>query len=58
MSINRHIINHEIKLMEMGGREEILLKRETTISIVLELPLARIATSLVYPSLEWTSICR
>jgi hypothetical protein len=29
MSINRHIINHEMKLMEMGGREEILLERET-----------------------------
>jgi hypothetical protein len=37
MSINKHIINHEIKLMEMGGREEILLKKETTISIVLKL---------------------
>jgi hypothetical protein len=30
MSINKHIINHEMKLMEMGGREEILLERETT----------------------------
>jgi hypothetical protein len=27
MSINRYIINHEMKLMEMGGREEILLER-------------------------------
>jgi hypothetical protein len=44
MSINRHIINHEIKLIEMGGREKILLKRETKISIILELPPASIAT--------------
>jgi hypothetical protein len=58
MSINKHIINHEIKLMEMGGREEILLKRETTISIVLKLSSASIARSLIYPSLEWTGICR
>ena len=54
MSIKRYIINHEIKLMEMGGREEILLKRETTISIILKLPSASIAKSLIYPSLEWT----
>jgi hypothetical protein len=58
MSINRHIINHEIKLMNMGGREEILLKRETTISIFLELLPEIIATSPIYPYLEWTGICR
>jgi hypothetical protein len=58
MSINRHIINHEIKLMEMGGREEIPLKRETSISIILELLPGSIATSPIYPSLKWTSICR
>jgi hypothetical protein len=58
MSINKHIINYEIKLMEMGQREEILQKRETTISIVLKLPSARTTTSLIYPSLEWTRICR
>jgi hypothetical protein len=34
MSINTHIIDHEIKLMKMGGREEILLERETTIPII------------------------
>jgi hypothetical protein len=45
MSINRHIINHEIKLMKMGGREEIPLKRGTTISIILERSPASIATS-------------
>jgi hypothetical protein len=38
MSINRRIINHEIKLMEMGGREVILLER--------------MATSLINPSLK------
>jgi hypothetical protein len=32
-----------MKLMKMGGREEILLERETIISIVLELLLASIA---------------
>jgi hypothetical protein len=42
--------------MEMGGREEILLKRETTISIILELLLASIATKPVYPSLEWNRL--
>jgi hypothetical protein len=54
MRIKIYIINHEIKLMEMGGKGEILLKTETTISIVLELSLASIATSPIYPSLEWT----
>jgi len=58
MSIKRHIINHEIKLMEMGGREEIPLKGETTSSIVLEISLASIATSLIYPSLKGDTICR
>jgi hypothetical protein len=57
MSINKHIINHEIKLMEMGGRGEILLKRETTISIILEVSPVGIATCPNYPYLEWTSIC-
>jgi hypothetical protein len=55
MSINTHIINHEIKLMEMGGREEILLERETTISII---PPESIATSLINPSLKRATICR
>jgi hypothetical protein len=54
MSIKIHIMNHEIKLMEIGGREEISLKGETTISIVLELSLASISSSPIYPSLEWT----
>jgi hypothetical protein len=29
MCINTHIIDHEIKLMKMGGREEIMLERES-----------------------------
>jgi hypothetical protein len=44
MSINRHIINHEMKLMEMGGREEILLERTSI--------------SLIDPSLNRTIACR
>jgi hypothetical protein len=54
MRINNHIINHEIKLMEIGGREEILLKKEIIVSIILEPFLASIATSPIYPYLEWT----
>jgi hypothetical protein len=53
MIINNHIINHEIKLIEMGGREEIMLKKEIIVSIVLELLLASITTSMTCPSLEW-----
>jgi hypothetical protein len=34
MNINRHIINHEKKLMEMGGREDIILERETASLII------------------------
>jgi hypothetical protein len=34
MDMKKHIINHERKLMEMGGREEILLERETTSLII------------------------
>jgi hypothetical protein len=34
MSINTHIIDHEIKLMEMGGREEILLERISATLII------------------------
>jgi hypothetical protein len=35
MSMDTHIIDHEIKLMKMGGREEILLERETISLIIL-----------------------
>jgi hypothetical protein len=34
MKINRYIINREMKLMEMGGREEILLEKISTILIM------------------------
>jgi hypothetical protein len=43
-SINRHIINDEMKLMKMGGREEIMLERTST--------------GLIDPSLNRTIICR
>jgi hypothetical protein len=49
MSIKTHIIDHEIKHMEMGGREEILLERETINLIIL---LEIVATSLINPSLK------
>jgi hypothetical protein len=55
MSINTHIIDHEIKLMEMGGREEILLERETISPIILP---ESVATSLINPSLKRATICR
>jgi hypothetical protein len=52
MSINKHIINHEMKFMEMGGREEILLEKETTSLIIPKILPERIATSLINPSLK------
>jgi hypothetical protein len=55
MSINTHIIDHEIKLMEMGGREKILLERET---ISLIIPPESVATSLINPSLKRDTICK
>jgi hypothetical protein len=55
MSINTHIIDHEIKLMKMGGREEILLERETISPIILP---ESVATRLINPSLKGATICR
>jgi hypothetical protein len=55
MSINIHIMDHEIKLMRMGGREEILLERET---ISLIIPPESVATRLVNPSLKGATIHR
>jgi hypothetical protein len=55
MSINTHIIDHEIKLMKMGGREEILLERKTINSTIL---LESVATRLINPSLKEATICR
>ena len=55
MSINIYIIDHETKLMKMGGREEILLERET---ISLIIPPKSVATRLINPSLKGDTICR
>jgi hypothetical protein len=55
MSINIHIIDHEIKLMKMGGREEILLEREIVSPIISP---KSVATTLINPSLKGDSICR
>jgi hypothetical protein len=58
MSINRYIINREMKLMEMGGREEILLERISTILIIQGIMPEVIATSSINPSLKRTIIYR
>jgi hypothetical protein len=55
MSINTHIIDHEIKLMRMGGRKEIMLERETIGSIILP---ESVVTRLINPSLKGATICR
>jgi hypothetical protein len=48
MGINTHIIDHEIKLMEMGGREEILLERLSITVIMQGTLLENATTTLVY----------
>jgi hypothetical protein len=58
MSINRHIINYEMKLMEMGGREKILLEREAASLIISEILPEMIATSSINPSLKRATIYR
>jgi hypothetical protein len=55
MNMNTHIIDHEIKLMKMGGREEILLERETISLMILP---ESVATILINPSLKGDTICR
>jgi hypothetical protein len=55
MSINTHIIDHEIKLMEIGGNDKILLERETINPIIL---LESVAIILINPSMERDTICR
>jgi hypothetical protein len=55
VSINRPIIDHEIKLMEMGGREKIMLERETISLIIL---LESVATSLINAIVKREIICR
>jgi hypothetical protein len=58
MSINTHSIDHKIKLMEMDGREEILLERISVTVIMQGILLEVIATSLINPSLKAATICR
>jgi hypothetical protein len=55
MSINTHIIYDEIKLMNMGGREEILLESETMRLIILP---KIVATRGINPSMKGDTICR
>jgi len=55
MSINRYIINRNIKLMDIGGREEIMLEIETINLIILP---KSVTTSLVNPSMKRDTICR
>jgi hypothetical protein len=55
MSINIHKIDHEIKVMKMGGREEVPLERETISPIILP---ESVATRLINPSLKGATICR
>jgi hypothetical protein len=52
MNIKKRIINHERKLMEMGGREEILLERKTTSLSIPNNLLEMKATSLIQPLLN------
>jgi hypothetical protein len=58
MSINRYIINHKMKLMEMGGREEIMLERISATLIIHRIFPEVIATSSINPSLKGATICR
>jgi hypothetical protein len=53
MSINMHIIDHEIKFTKMVGREEILLERETIIPIILP---ESVATRMTNSSLKGDTI--
>jgi hypothetical protein len=55
MIIRTHIIDHEINLMNMGGREEIMVEREIVGLIILP---EIVATRLINPSLKWDTICR
>ena len=52
ISINRCIINPEMKLMEMGGREKILLKRIYATMIMKGILPEVIATISINPSLK------
>jgi len=43
MSINDHVMNHQKQLMEVGRREKILLRRETT--SLIHPPLNRVVSN-------------
>jgi hypothetical protein len=51
-------MNREMKLMKMGGREEILLERETAILMIPKILPEVIATSLINPSMKRVAIRR
>jgi hypothetical protein len=55
MTIKIYIINHEIKIMDMGGREEFLLERETISLIVLP---ESVVANLINPIMKRATICR
>jgi len=54
MSINIYVINHKIKLIEMGEREKILLEIETISLIIL---LESVTKIPINPSLKRDTIC-
>jgi hypothetical protein len=56
MSINVYVINHEMRLMEMGGREEILLERIPTTLIMQGISPEMISTRSINPSLKGDTI--
>jgi len=58
MSINRYIINCEMKLMEIGGREEILLERISATLIIQGIMPEVIATNSIIPSMNRTIMYR
>jgi hypothetical protein len=51
-------MNRETKIMNMGGRDEILLERKTTILMIPKISLEVTSTSLINPYLKRVSICR
>jgi hypothetical protein len=55
MSINTHIIHHEIKHMDMDGRAEILLEKETISVIIWP---KSVSTILINTYLKRDTICR
>jgi hypothetical protein len=58
MSINGYKINREMKLMEMGVREEILLEKISATLIMQEIFPKVIATNLINLYLKRDTICR